>query len=888
MLVILLMIVMTNQIEANLEIEESCGVILNDRCPDLQKRVVSGVASCAEKAPWNVLIERRSRRKRRRRRMVGGGIGILCGGTLVSSRHIVTAAHCVFSNRNQARSCREPYLSMSAKECARSRCPPQCLRLGPDSLNVYVGVTDRSKHSKSDKMRVEKIIIHPGWDRKDPLNNITAGHDLAVLVLAKPVSFSTTVWPACVPTTSDRILQSINTPVEAFGFGVRDIVDDDRIYAEILNKANLKMTDRVKCRSLWKTNGDQLCAKGDEEQSSSRIPDTCSGDSGGGLVARRSDDRFVVMGVVSFGESDCGVRGGRPGVYTNLLTHSGWVRRVMGTGSSCTTEDGRSCVFPFKFRGETYTGCTTDHDPDGRSWCSTQVTDSGVHVENAGQWDYCSKNCINISASPKVQSLSRKWSSWGTWSPCSKSCGGGKKVRSRQCFPKSGGCEGQDIQTKICNPDVCKGSDSWSAWSSWSGCSVTCGAGVRSRRRSCSSSSSVANSVGLRGGQGCPGEGREQKQCRSTKLCNRGKRKEWTSWGEFGACSSSCIGGIRQRRRECKGDRGQCFGSPTDTESCGRSDCAVVKPQGDGSMATVLVGGWYNEDWLSNVTVLQSSGKTCPGPSLPIWLADHFSVFDGSRILTCGGRSGDKKTLCWYWNLAAGSDKWERAPQMLTGRSYADSVVSLGRVWVTGGWDGKVRHKTSEVLEGTGGWREGHPLTSKRYQHCGVVLGDGSVVVTGGQEGETGQGEALALVERYRWNGARVQELPSLNQARWTHGCGVIEVRGREAVIVAGGRVTSSPGDSLSMVEVMVVGEPFWRVKKSLPQPRLAPSLVVIGGHAQVSGGNYETGTRREELFPDSVLEYDPDKDDWRTVARIRGLSHHVALAIPSKFLPRC
>ena len=34
----------------------------------------------------------------------------------------------------------------------------------------------------------------------------------------------------------------------------------------------------------------------------------------------------------------------------------------------------------------------------------------------------------------------------------------------------------------------------------------------------------------------------------------------------------------------------------------------------------------------------------------------------------------------------------------VTGRSYADAVESGGDVWVTGGWDGKVRHQSSEVI----------------------------------------------------------------------------------------------------------------------------------------------------------------------------------------------
>ena len=74
-------------------------------------------------------------------------------------------------------------------------------------------------------------------------------------------------------------------------------------------------------------------------------------------------------------------------------------------------------------------------------------------------------------------------------------------------------------------------------------------------------------------------------------------------------------------------------------------------------------------------------------------------------------------------------------------------------------------------------------------------------------------------------------------------------------MIVAGGRVTSTPGDELTSVEVivavlmlmlmlmlmllddgdgdyeqvMVVGQPYWTFKASLPQPRLAPAMVVLG-----------------------------------------------------------
>ncbi|XP_028648199.2 ADAMTS-like protein 5 isoform X1 [Erpetoichthys calabaricus] len=51
-----------------------------------------------------------------------------------------------------------------------------------------------------------------------------------------------------------------------------------------------------------------------------------------------------------------------------------------------------------------------------------------------------------------------EWSSWTTWSPCSRSCGGGASVRTRMCLTRNaqeGPCPGEPRQYKICNVQVC-------------------------------------------------------------------------------------------------------------------------------------------------------------------------------------------------------------------------------------------------------------------------------------------------------------------------------------------------------------------------------------------------------------------------------------------------
>ena len=58
--------------------------------------------------------------------------------------------------------------------------------------------------------------------------------------------------------------------------------------------------------------------------------------------------------------------------------------------NSCFTI-GQECVFPFRFRGRTYSSCTNNFDPDGKFWCSTRVDRNGVHIR--GNWGYCEQSC---------------------------------------------------------------------------------------------------------------------------------------------------------------------------------------------------------------------------------------------------------------------------------------------------------------------------------------------------------------------------------------------------------------------------------------------------------------------------------------------------------------
>merc|ERR1712048_1455092 len=81
-----------------------------------------------------------------------------------------------------------------------------------------------------------------------------------------------------------------------------------------------------------------------------------------------------------------------------------------------------------------------------------------------------------------------KFNSWGSWSTCTKSCAGGTQQRSRKCVQKAGeyACQGKSSESRSCNTKSCPVKyGKFTSWGEWSTCTKSCDGGTQKRSRTC-------------------------------------------------------------------------------------------------------------------------------------------------------------------------------------------------------------------------------------------------------------------------------------------------------------------------------------------------------------------------------------------------------------------
>lgn len=172
------------------------------------------------------------------------------------------------------------------------------------------------------------------------------------------------------------------------------------------------------------------------------------------------------------------------------------------------------------------------------------------------------KDCNSDRCADQYSNEDCLLSDWEGWSDCSTNCGDGSKTRHRKILRLAGpggrGCEATMMESDICNEGDCVKQDcQWGDWAHWSACPCSCGGGITTRHR-------YVFVAPRNGGLECDPREKEEVEACNTQPCQSECRDgTWGEWMEWTACSATCSGSYKSRRRDVLIPPNHCGQPPT-------------------------------------------------------------------------------------------------------------------------------------------------------------------------------------------------------------------------------------------------------------------------------------------------------------------------------------
>lgn len=238
------------------------------------RKIVGGRLADLKEVPWQVGLVHRLQKPLE---------GLFCGGSLVASRWVLTAAHCLFDDSDR--------------------------KIRANEIDVIIATEDLGAVAL--RVGVIQIVPHPEYDVASKTND----HDLALLQIESPAPLDMVI-PLATDKTEGALIKWRGDPtVTGWGKTETDVISQRLLRTSV---PYMTLTD---CNAAGRYDGivtdNMLCAGAPGR-------DACKGDSGGPLV--KADDKavFYQLGVVSWGWA-CG-EPNHPGVYTRVAKHFPWIK----------------------------------------------------------------------------------------------------------------------------------------------------------------------------------------------------------------------------------------------------------------------------------------------------------------------------------------------------------------------------------------------------------------------------------------------------------------------------------------------------------------------------------------------------------------------------------